>query len=213
MSKRKSPRSAALHDSFEIERHFDTDHLIEDLGSRSVRGGLVTATAQVVKFVVQTGVTMALARLLTPADFGLIAMVAFFTGFIGLFGDLGLSAATVQRRTLSHAQVSALFWVNTAAGVVLMVVACVSAPLIAWFYDESVLAWIALAISVTYVFSGLSAQHLALLRRRMRITQVPRAPCKGGAFPVGANPTRQLSLQPEATGAAMEATKWLKPSV
>ena len=39
-----------------------------------------------------------------------------------------------------------------------------------------------------------------------------RAPCKGGAFPVGVSPTRQ-PLQPEATGAAMEATKWLKPSV
>ncbi len=38
-----------------------------------------------------------------------------------------------------------------------------------------------------------------------------RAPCKGGAFPVGENPTRQR-LQPEATGAAMEETKWLKPS-
>jgi hypothetical protein len=39
-----------------------------------------------------------------------------------------------------------------------------------------------------------------------------RAPCKGGAFPVGASPTRQ-PLQPEATGATMEVTKWLKPSV
>src|SRR5258708_15264886 len=38
-----------------------------------------------------------------------------------------------------------------------------------------------------------------------------RAPCKGGAFPVGERPTRQR-LQPEATGAAMEVTKWLKPS-
>ena len=42
--------------------------------------------------------------------------------------------------------------------------------------------------------------------------QSRRAPCKGGASPVGANPTRQ-SLQPEATGATMEVTKWLKPSV
>jgi len=39
-----------------------------------------------------------------------------------------------------------------------------------------------------------------------------RAPCKGGAFPVGESPTRQ-PLQPEATGATMEVTKWLKPPV
>jgi hypothetical protein len=39
-----------------------------------------------------------------------------------------------------------------------------------------------------------------------------RAPCKGGVFPVGERPTR-LSLQPEAIGAVMEVTKWLKPLV
>jgi hypothetical protein len=38
-----------------------------------------------------------------------------------------------------------------------------------------------------------------------------RAPCKSGVFPVGESPTRQLSLQPEAIGAVMEVTKWLKP--
>jgi len=40
-----------------------------------------------------------------------------------------------------------------------------------------------------------------------------RAPCKGGAFPVGAKPTRSLSLRPEATGAVREVTSWLKPLV
>lgn len=44
-------------------------------------------------------------------------------------------------------------------------------------------------------------------------TRVRRAPCKVGAFPAGANPARPLSLRPEAIGAVMEVTKWLKPSV
>jgi len=51
----------------------------------------------------------------------------------------------------------------------------------------------------------------ASIRLRPPKVGFPRAPWQGGAFPVGASPTRQ-PLQPEATGAAMEETKWLKPS-
>jgi hypothetical protein len=45
------------------------------------------------------------------------------------------------------------------------------------------------------------------------VSLMGRAPCKGGVFPVGESPTRQLSLQPEAIGAVMEVTKWLEPPV
>ena len=66
-------------------------------------------------------------------------------------------------------------------------------------------------------FDGL----IALTRHALRedpvsgqlFARVRRAPCEGGAFPVGANLTRRLSLQPLAIGAVMEVTKWLKPSV
>ena len=58
-----------------------------------------------------------LARLLTPADFGLLAMVATFTRLIQLFRDLGLGTVTVQRTDISQEQVSYMFWVNVAAGV------------------------------------------------------------------------------------------------
>ena len=53
-------------------RHFRTDHLQADLGGRSARGGAVTLSAQVFKFVFSTAATIVLARLLTPQDYGLI---------------------------------------------------------------------------------------------------------------------------------------------
>ena len=61
-----------------------------------------------------------LARLLTPADFGLVAMVSTVTGLGQAFADLGLSEATIQRKEISHNQVSALFWINVAIGLGLM---------------------------------------------------------------------------------------------
>ena len=55
---------------------------------------------------------MILARLLTPRDFGLVAMVWTIMGFLRVFKEAGLSTATVQREGITHAQVSNLFWIN-----------------------------------------------------------------------------------------------------
>ena len=64
---------------------FKTEHLEADLVRQSIRGGAATVTAQVIKFALYAGSTMILARLLTPADFGLVGMFAAFTGFASLF--------------------------------------------------------------------------------------------------------------------------------
>lgn len=151
-----------------IRDHFSTDHLLADLKGRSVRGGAVTLAAQGIKFALQMGSTMVLARLLTPNDFGLIAMVVVVTGFAAMFKDAGLSMATVQREHITHEQVSTLFWINVALSVLIMVAVASLAPAVAWFYDKPQLTWITLALASTFIFSGLTVQHQALLRRQMR---------------------------------------------
>src|SRR4051794_4199050 len=78
-----------------LDRRFRTDHLDADLNRRSVRAGAITVSAQAVKFILNLASTAVLARLLTPADFGLVAMVAAFAGFLGLFSDMGLLVATI----------------------------------------------------------------------------------------------------------------------
>src|SRR5688572_13847465 len=151
---------------------FSTEHLKKDLGRRSARAGVVTVSAQVAKLLLQLVSVALLARLLTPADFGVYAMVAVFTGFIGRFRDLGLSAATVQRAEVDHSHASTLFWVNVAGGLILMVIGFAIAPLVATFYGVPALTPITLALSATFLFAGFSAQHIALLRRQMRFTSL-----------------------------------------
>lgn len=152
------------------DRHFRTDHLMADLKGRSVRGGAVTMAAQGAQFVLQLGSTAILARLLTPADFGLIAMVTAVVGFVAMFKDAGLSMATVQREHITHAQVSTLFWINVALSAALMLVVAALAPAIAWFYGEPRLTAITLALALTFILGGLTVQHQALLQRQMRFT-------------------------------------------
>jgi len=147
---------------------FDTEHLKADLKERSVRGGAVTMTAQATKFVLQTGSTVVLARLLTPQDYGLVAMVTAITGFVAMFKDMGLSMATIQKAEINHSQVSTLFWINVAVSIMLALILAVLAPIISWFYSEPRLTYITLVLAGTFIFSGLTVQHQALLRRQMR---------------------------------------------
>jgi O-antigen/teichoic acid export membrane protein len=150
------------------ERHFRTDHLRADLKSRTARGGALTLASQATRFAISMSATVVMARLLTPADYGLIGMVAVVTGFVTLFKDMGLSAATVQKEDLTAAQVSTLFWVNVGLSAAVMLVTAAIAPAVAWFYGEPRLTLITVGYAAGFIFGGLSVQHEALLRRQMR---------------------------------------------
>jgi PST family polysaccharide transporter len=150
--------------------HFRTDHLRDDIKGRSVRGGAVTMASQVVKFGLNLGANVILARLLTPGDYGIAGMVTTITLFVGFFKDLGLSTATVQKEEITHEQVSTLFWVNLLLGTVTALVVVVIAPIAAWFYKEPRLIWITIVTSIGFIFSSLGVQHGALLSRQMRFS-------------------------------------------
>jgi PST family polysaccharide transporter len=150
------------------ERHFTTDHLQTDLKHRTVSSGFVTLTAQGVKFGLTVASTVILSRLLTPHDFGLLAMVTAIMGLLRIFKDAGLSAATIQREGITHAQVSNLFWINVAVAGLMALIMCALAPAIAWFNHEPQLVAITLWLSITFLLSGSTVQHRALLSRQMR---------------------------------------------
>lgn len=151
---------------------FNTDHLQADLKGRSVRGGLLNLTSQGVQFLIQFISTVVLARLLTPADFGLVAMVATVTGLGQAFADLGLSEATIQRKDINHDQVSILFWINVAIGLGLTLATVALAPALAWFYRDPRLINITLVLSLTFLIGGLRVQPDALLKRQMRFSSL-----------------------------------------
>ncbi len=83
-----------------------------ELKRKSVRGGAMTMASQAISIAIQLTSTVVLARLLSPNDYGIMAMVMAVTGFAGLFSELGLSAAAVQKMDLSHALQTNLFWLN-----------------------------------------------------------------------------------------------------
>lgn len=112
--------------------------------------------------------TAVLARLLSPRDFGLVAMAMTVSGFLQVFKEAGLSTATVQREDITDAQVSNLFWINLGVSGLASMAMAVSAPLIAQFFHQPQVAGISVVLAGSFLLDGLAVQHMALLNRQMR---------------------------------------------
>ena len=156
----------------DAEAELRTDHLVHDVGRRGARGGVLTLTAQIAKLFIQISTVIVLTRLLPPSAFGLIAMVAAISLVLDLIKELGLSASTIRKSDITHAQVTSLFWLNTVVGVGLTAVLFLAAPAIAAFYHQPQLVTLTRLLSVTFALTGVCVQHWALLRRQMRFGAV-----------------------------------------
>jgi PST family polysaccharide transporter len=148
--------------------HFEIDRVASGLERRSARGAAQTILGQTVNLILRLGGGALLARLLRPADFGLLAMVGAVIGILTVFGDLGLSTAAIQRPEIDQRQMSTLFWLNVALGALLSGLVVLIAPSLAWFYGDDRLISITLVLGAGFFAAGLGVQHFALLTRQMR---------------------------------------------
>lgn len=147
-----------------------TESEIGALKKRSIHGSGTTFAAQGAKFLIKLTTQILIARLLLPADYGLVAMVAPILSLSYLMGELGLGQAIVLQSSITPADVSSLFWfsllLNSLSAAALMLVA----PAFAWLYHEPRTVQITLALAPLLPITGLAAQHIALLNRQMRFT-------------------------------------------
>ena len=148
--------------------YLKTDAVRSNLKKRSLQSGLITFASQPVKLVMGIGSTAILARLLTPADFGLVAMVAPVFVFVDSLSNLGLETATVQRDNLDSEQVSAVFWFSLQVNILIIGLAVLISPLLNRLYGETELVGITSAMAVGVFSLCLTSQHLSLLKRQMR---------------------------------------------
>lgn len=134
-----------------------------------------SASDAILRYGVQVATTLVLARLLLPADFGLVAMLALFTSIAGILTDGGFSVALIQRRDISHVDESTAFWCNLGIGAVLSCVLVLIAPVVAGFYGiprlEQLMRWLAWSP----VLSAMSGAHVALLTRKLEFKTLAKA--------------------------------------
>ncbi len=139
-----------------------------ELRRLAVRGAAATVSAQGLAFAAQLVSTFILARLLTPADFGVVAMVTTFSLLLMSFGPNGFTEVVIQRDKIDRFQASNLFWINCGVGLILAVGLAVGGGLLARFYRNPLVARVAVGISPAVLITAASVTHLALLKRGMR---------------------------------------------
>ena len=121
----------------------------------AVRSWAVTAVGQGARLVVMLVSAAIMARILSPGDYGLVAMVMAFVVLVTRFKDLGLSQATVQRAHVTEQQVSGMLWLNVATGILIMLVMAALAPVVSRLYGQPDLTRVCLAYAVMAPISSL----------------------------------------------------------
>lgn len=95
-----------------------------------------TTVSSGAKLVLQLAQVVVLARLLAPADFGLMAVVTAILAFLQIFADVGVSNAIIHYQEIDEIQLSSLYWLNVGASAALAVIVAALSPLAAWFYGQ-----------------------------------------------------------------------------
>lgn len=119
--------------------------------------------AQFVTFIV----SIVLARLLAPEDYGTIALVTVFTTILQVFVDSGLGTALIQKKDADDLDFSSVFYFNFFVCIVLYIGMLLTAPIIAGFYGDSSLIPIIRVISLTIVISGVKGIQQSYVSRNM----------------------------------------------
>ncbi len=134
----------------------------------AARAGAWNAVELLLRQGVQFVISIILARLLSPADFGIMALLAFFVGFGTAIVEGGFATALIQRQDTTREQESALFWMSVAWSGVLAVLLVLLSPMIARFFEEPVLAPLMWVVAAHVMIIGTGAVPVALITRALR---------------------------------------------
>ncbi|MDQ6886946.1 MAG: lipopolysaccharide biosynthesis protein [Gemmatimonadota bacterium] len=157
------------------ERLFATEDVRSELRTRSVRSGAVTVAARGVQMLVFLGSAMVFARLLTPSDFGVQAMVFPIAILVNNIANLGLQSAIIHREKLDARDANQMFWLALRANLAITGAMALLAPLLERFYHEPRVFGVTLLWAATIYGATLSAVQEALLKRQMRFGLVMKA--------------------------------------
>ena len=119
--------------------------------------------AQLVSFIV----SIVLARILVPEDYGTIALVTVFTAILQVFVDSGLGTALIQKKEADDLDFSSVFYFNLVVCVILYIGMFVASPYIAAFYGDDTLTPIIRVLSLTIIISGVKGIQQAYVSRNM----------------------------------------------
>jgi len=119
--------------------------------------------AQVISFIV----TIVLARLLLPAEFGLIAMVTVFITIANVFVSSGFGSALIQKKDVDNLDYSSIFFLNIGFSIILYGIIFVSAPIVANFYGYEILTSVMRVLGLRLILAAINTVQHAYVSQNM----------------------------------------------
>ena len=113
-----------------------------------------------------------LARLLTPEEFGIVAIISVFISFFNLLSSFGISAAVVQNKSLTDDDLSSIFSISIVFGLFLSAIFFFSAPFIASFYDKPILINLSRLMAFAILFNSLTVVPNAIILKRLQFKEL-----------------------------------------
>lgn len=143
-----------------------------DIKKTTISGIISIGSSKIIQQGINFVVTIILANLLNPQDFGLIGIVTVFVGFISVFSNLGLGSALVQRKNINEVQISTLFWINMMGGAASALIIVLAAYPISLFYKEPLLINLTLTLSLNFLITPFYQINRKLLEKELRFQAI-----------------------------------------
>lgn len=142
------------------------------LKAQTLGGVKWTTASSVIVTLCQLATLVILARFLAPEDFGLMAILMVVLGFCQVFMDAGISFAIIQKIKISHTQLSSLYWLNIAAGIVLCGVVYLLAPFIAGFFERPDMSAMIRLLSLVFIIISIGNQYRILCQKELQFSRL-----------------------------------------
>jgi PST family polysaccharide transporter len=144
------------------------------MGVRTIatNGAMISIVGQFVRIATQAGSIVVLARILTPVDFGLLAMTYPIVLFATALQEAGLGMAVLQRKTIGDSELSTVFWISAAFGLGLAILLVLVSGPVADFYGDPRIESLLMASSALVVLGSLSSVPFAVLNRELRFVRM-----------------------------------------
>ena len=144
------------------------------LSQIALKGIQWSSISQFSRQLVQYITTIILANILSPNDFGLMAMALVVTGFIDVFKDLGTSSALIHLDSINQVLISTIFWVNILFGLVFTLIIFLSSQIIAFFFNSNDIIPILKLVSFLFLISSFGILPRALLERELQFNKLAK---------------------------------------
>ena len=137
------------------------------LKNQAVKGVAWTSVGTIGSGLLNLLVTIVLARLLTPHDFGIIELLVIFSSLSDIIVDSGFSQAVIKDNDATDKDLSSVFWLNLSIAIVLYLILFFASPFIARFYDAPIMENLSKVVFLTIIFNSLSVIQNANLSRKL----------------------------------------------